>query len=402
MKKFPIIWGTIVVVYIIVLVSIINVVGVQSEVSSSYSKSTSYNGNEMWMKTYGGWRRDDGASVEQTTDGGYIIVGRTQSYGAGGSDIWLIKTDSDGNKIWDKTFGGKYDDWSESVQQTDDDGFIILGMKHYNPYDTPNYGDIWLIKTDDDGNEIWNKTFDSGIVEEGVSVLQTDDGGFLILGNAYTSNFSYICVYLIKTDSNGNMIWDKKFEGKTTTWFSIAETSDHCYVGGGGFDRDAWVFKTNSTGELIWEKTYGGSRGDNSLSLILTNDDNIIVVGETLSYGAGGSDIWLLKINSSGDLLQNITIGRKYSDEKGYSIKTTNDGGYIIAGVKTWSFLRWHRSDGLLVKLDSNLVTEWMKTFGGFGNDGFLSVQQIPDTSYIIAGFTTKFFNENVWLVKTN
>jgi predicted secreted protein len=366
------------------------------------AKSPSSYDNEVWMKTYGGWRVDDGASVELTADGGYIVVGRTLSYGAGNYNIWMIKTDSDGNKTWDKTFGGKYSDWSYSVQQTDDGGFIITGIKDNN---FGNTGDIWLIKTDENGNEVWNKTFDYGIVESGNSVIQTSDGGYIILGDAFNATSSpelYTCVYLIKTDSNGNMIWDKKFEGKTTNFGSIVETPDHYYVGVGSCNWDVWVFKTDSNGELVWERTYGGNKVDDGLSLVLTNDENYLVVGYTKSYGAGGSDIWLLKIDSAGDLKQNITIGGKYSNEAGYSIKTTNDGGYVIAGVKSWSFFRWHRSDGLLVKLDSDLTTEWTKTFGGFGNDGFLSVQQITDNSYILAGFTTKFLNENVWLVNTN
>lgn len=368
------------------------------------TKSTSFYENETWMKTFGGWRTDDGACVEKTIDGGYIIIGQTLSYGAGSYDIWLIKTDSDGNTIWDKTFGGKYSDWSYSVKQTNDGGYIMTGFKGYNPNENSNSGDIWLIKTDENGNQTWNKTFDYDVVDSGMSVVQTSDGGYLILSysfNASSINFTSH-VNLIKTDDTGNMIWDKKFDGKTTYWGSIVETPDHCYLGVATCNWDIWIFKTNDTGELIWEKTYGGSQTENGFSLILTNDENYIVVGETYSFGAGGSDIWLLKINGSGDLLQNITIGRKYSNEIGYSIKATNDGGYVIAGVITWWFFRWHRSNGLFIKLDSNLATEWVKTFGGFGNDGFLSVQQITDNSYILAGFTTKFLNENVWLVKTN
>jgi hypothetical protein len=369
------------------------------------TKSTSFYENETWMKTFGGWRIDDGACVEKTADGGYIIIGRTLSYGVGSYDIWLIKTDSDGTMSWDKTFGGKYLDWSYSVKQTNDGGYIMTGIKDYNSNEYSNSGDIWLIKTDENGNQTWNKTIDYGIVDSGMKVIQTSDGGYLILSdsfNASSINFTSY-VNLIKTDENGNTIWEKKFEGKTSSICdSIVETLDHCYVGVGSSNWDVWVFKTDTNGDLIWEKTYGGSKTENGCSLILTNDENYIVVGTTYSFGAGGSDIWLLKINGSGDLLQNITIGRKYSNEVGCSIKATNDGGYVIAGIITWSFLRWHSSDGLLIKLDNNLTSEWKKTFGGFGNDGFLSIQQITDNSYILAGFTTKFLNENVWLVKTN
>jgi len=372
--------------------------------SNTNAMSKTNDGNETWMKTFGGWKRDAGASVEKTLDGGYIIIGRTASYGAGGYDIWLIKTDSQGEKIWDKTYGGKYSDWSYSGKQTNDRGFIITGTRGYSPNEDSNSGDIWLIKTDEEGNQIWNKTFDYGIVECGMKVIQTSDDGFLVLATAFNATSSpdlYTCVYLIKTDENGDMMWDKKFEGNSITWGSIVETPDHHYVGVGSSHWDVWVFKTDTSGELVWDKTYGGSQTDLGSSLIVTNDGKYLVVAHTASFGAGGSDIWLLKLSDSGEILQNMTIGRKFTDEAGMSIISTNDGGYMIAGIKTWKLFWWHRSNGLLVKLTSDLTVEWTKTVGGFGNHGLLSVQQTTDNSYVMCGSTTKFLNENIWLVKT-
>jgi len=359
--------------------------------------------NDSWMKTYGGWREDAGVLIEQTTDSGYIIVGGTESYGAGKNDVWLIKTDSSGNKMWDKTFGGKYSDYGYSVQQTLDGGYIITGMKDYSTKDMTS--DIWLIKTDNNGNEVWSKTFDSGGLETGNCVRQTSDGGYIVVGE--TLNPSSVC--LIKTDNNGNKIWDKKFGEKiVVSGRSVVETPDHNYVVVGDVmtsqnpnNVDLYVLKTDSAGELLWEKTYGGTGADYGWSLVLTNDDNYIVVGSTKSYGASYFDVWLLKINSSGDLKLSKTIGGKYN-ERGYSVKMTHDGGYIIAGEIYRQFYRWHRSNGLLIKIDSHFNTEWMKTFGGFGNDGFSSVQQTTDGGYILIGYETSRLHPDLWLIKTD
>jgi hypothetical protein len=258
---------------------------------------TDSQGNKEWDKTFGGLDDDAGRSVQQTQDGGYIIVGETMSYRAFDYDVWLIKTDPSGNKEWDKIFGGTRFDFGHSVRQTSDGGYIIAGR-------TASYGtgglNVWLIKTDSGGNESWNKTFRRG---SGYSVEQTSDGGYIIAGETYVVELGFSDVWLIKTDSSGNELWNETFGGSNDdAGSSVEQTSDGGYIVAahtnsyGAGEGDVWLIKTDSSGNERWNETFGGSYRDGGNSVRQTSDGGYVIAGFTSPYGFALYDVWLIKV----------------------------------------------------------------------------------------------------------
>ena len=298
---------------------------------------TDSQGNEVWSKTFGGDQDDRGEYFEKTNDGGYIILGNTYSFGNGESDIWLIKTDSQGNEVWSKTFGGNTHDVSGMVQQTKDGGYIISGG-------TLTY-DIWLIKTDSQGNEEWNKIFDEDGLEVGLSVRETPDMGYIVSGYSRLSPGYKDDVILIKTDSMGNEEWKKTLINSNREMGKyIINTTDGGYLITGpsfkyGDDNNpilnALLIKINSQGNEEWRKIFGGDDSDSSHQVQLTSDGGYILVGYTRSYGfiKDGKlkkSVWLIKTDNQGNEEWNKTFGESHSE--GHSVDQTLDGGYVVTG----------------------------------------------------------------------
>ncbi len=370
--------------------------GHQIEISAEISIS--------WIKTFGGPSSDVGRSVQPTTDGGYIITGYTRSYGSGDDDVYLIKTDVSGNLIWFKTLGDSLFDVSQSVQLTTDGGYIIIGTT--SSYGTG--GDVYLIKTDANGNQQWFKTFGELAWDDGRSVQQTADGGYIITGWTESFGAGGSDVYLIKTDASGNQQWYNTFGGTSSDrGYSVQQTSDGGYIIIGYTrsysvgEEDIYLIKTDASGNQQWYKTYGGSDFDDGYSVYQTSDNGYIITGYTRSYGAGEEDVYLIKTDASGNQQWYKTYGG-LADDRGFSVQPTIDGGYIIA-ASTNSFGAGSY-DVYLIRTDASGNQQWYKTFGGLAWDDGHSVQQTTDGGYIITGWTESYGagEEDVYLIKTD
>ncbi len=353
----------------------------------------------QWEKTFGGSYNDWGQSVQQTSDGGFIIAGGTVSFGAVDGDVYLIKTDSSGNIIWQKTFGGSGDDDGYSVRQTTDGGYIIAGQT--NSFGAGGW-DVYLIKTDPYGNSVWQKTFGGSKLDVGCSIQQTTDGGYIIAG--YTDSFGAGGdVYLIKTDPNGNQEWQKTFGGDVG--YSVQQTSDGGYIIAGytssfGAGKiDAYLIKTDPNGNQEWQKTFGGSDLDFGNSVQQTSDGGFIIAGTTYSFGDLNGDVYLIKTDPNGNSHWQKTFGESDGDG-GDSVQQTSDGGYIIAG-RTRSFGAGE-AEVYVIKTDPNGNLLWQKTLGGNHYDCGMSIQQTSDEGFIIAGSTESFGagGSDVYLIK--
>jgi len=358
---------------------------------------------EGWNKTFGTSESDWGDAMIETSDGSYVLVGNTNSYGAGGYDLWLIKTDADGNELWNKTFGGPGLEAGNSVIETTDGGYVLAGIMD-------SYGsggmDVWLIKTDVDGNELWDKTFGGSGDDFEYSVIETQDGGYVVAGFTESYGAGGKDVWLIKTDVDGNEVWNKTYGGSDDDWGdSVVETQDGSYVieaftksyGAGGWD--VWLLKTDADGNEVWEKTFGGSGSDAGDSIIETTDGGYIIAGITDSYGAGGYDAWLLKTDADGNEVWKETFGDS-GDDRGYSAIETGDGGYLMVGYTDSYDAAWR--DMWLIKTDADGNELWKETFGDSGDDRGYSVIETVDGSYTIAGNTQSYGagDWDIWLIK--
>jgi len=340
----------------------------------------------------GGTSDDAAYSIIQTSDGGYAAAGITASFGGGGFHMYVVKLNSSGTLQWSNAIGGTNDDIAFSIIQTTDGGYAVAGS-------TNSFGaggkDIYILKLNDSGMLLWSKTIGGINDDEAYSIVQTVDGGYAVAG--YTTSFgagSYD-FYIVKLDASGTPLWSKTIGGTDIDFAnSIIQTTDGGYaVAGytlsfGAGSADAYIVKLDASGTLQWSRTVGGTDIDLAFSIIQTTDNGYAVAGLTSSFGAGGHDAYILKIDPSGTLQWSKTVGGT-GDDYGFSIIQTTDGGYGVAG-ETYSF-GMGLEDFFIVKLDASGMLQWSRTVGGKGGDVARSIIQTKDGGYAVGGETYSF-----------
>ncbi len=359
----------------------------------------------MWTKTFGGTNIDVAYAVEETNDGGYIIAGYTRSYGTeAGRNLWLFRTDNMGNLIWNKTFGGDGDDEAAAVKQTNDGGFIAAGYSVVSG----SAKDVFVVKTDSLGNHVWSRTFGGSSDEEAYALEVLPDGGCLI--GCATSSYGAGSRdgWLIRINSTGNTVWTKTIGGLSTDGIrGLQLTNDNYFIitgwtasDGAGILGNAWLVKTDSLGNIIFNKNFGGNDADRGLSVQQTSDDGYVLTGYTASTGAGLDDLFFIKTDAAGNQVWAKTLGGTGRDY-GNAVKQTPDGGYLLAGY-TLSYGAGG-DDLWVIKTDSSGNLTWQKTYGGIASDVAYSMDLTSDGGYVIVGHTLSSGAgvHDAWLLRT-
>ena len=408
-------------------------------------------GDIQWQKAYGGDGDDCAYSIQQTSDGGYIVAGKTSSFGAGGDDFWVLKLDPSGNIYWQKIYGGEGNDCAYSIQETTDGGYIVAGK-------TESFGagnnDFWVLKLYSNGNTEWEKAYGGAGDDCAYSIQETTEGGYIVTGKTNSFGAGDYDIWVLKLDLGGGLEWQNTYGGAKVDYASaVQQTSNGGYILAGYIESfeakggDFWLLRLTPDGDLEWQRTYGGDGLDSASSIEQTSDGGYIAAGRTTSFGAAGSNFWVLKLDPRGligsecpfigssaaviattgaasvdteisgnatavtpgvttaapstsslsgesqcSAISNCYWVRSYAGGKRdavSSVQQTSDGGYIVAG-KTNSFGAGG-DDFWILKLDPSGDIEWQKAYGGGADDSATSIQQTSDGGYIVAGWTNSF-----------
>lgn len=333
---------------------IVGYTGTMPDNFDAYAIKIDATGTAEWQTTYGGKQWDTGSAVDLCKDSGFIIAGYTNSFGKGWNDVYLVKTDSKGTVLWQKTFGGTNEDGASSVLETVDGGFIIAG-------ETMSFGsgdyDVLVIKTDERGGVLWKKTIGGVDCDGCQAIQQTYDGGYVIVGDTKSSGKGWHDVSLIKLDARGTVQWNRTYGGQDfDCGEAVRQTRDRGFIitgwtrsFGAGLS-DIYLIKTDRNGKELWTRTYGGPQHDFGFNVEQTFDGGFLIIGDTKSYGSGWYDVYVIRTDEFGDTLWTKTYGGVQPDEA-FALHATEDGGYLIGG-NSKSFGGWD-DDVYLLKLHS-------------------------------------------------
>lgn len=267
---------------------------------------TDSRGREIWSRIYGSAGWDWGASLDETADGGFIFTGWTDSQGAGSGDLWLVKTDSRGQQLWQRRYGGREHDRGYHVMQVGDGGYLVTGS-------TVSYAiggaDLWVLKLSAAGDIEWMRVLGGAGEDEGQFAQMVPSGGYIVLGSTTSYGKGQSDIWLIRLSATGTVLWSRTYGGPDREWANALAVTENGFtvvgttLSSGAGKADIWLLRTDADGEEQWSRTYGGSGLDFGQSIHGTDDGGYILTGNTHSFGRGDSDIWLIRVDSRGKTL---------------------------------------------------------------------------------------------------
>jgi hypothetical protein len=350
-----------------------------------------------WSRTLGGPAAEGGHAIQATSDGGFIVAGYTHSFGEGYADVYLVKTDAEGTPVWSNTFGGRGWDVAFSVDQTEDGGYVIAGY-------TTSFGagsrDVYLVRTDGEGNELWSQTFGGSGVDMGRSVVEAENGDIVVAGTTESSGAGLDDVLLIRTDSEGDEIWTRTFGGDASDMGeAVVETrgGDLVVVGATGShssNRDVYLVRTDGEGNEVWTQAIGfpGHLGyDWGNAVRETRDGGLIVAGnsDTSDQGQETLNAILLKTDADGNQEWVSSIGETIFYDYGTDVVETGDGGYLLVGSS--KTIRGTDNAVYVARTDAQGEVLWTRMLGGEGFNWASAVCQAQDGSYAVVGQTNAY-----------
>ncbi len=371
---------------IAILATLLSPKKIPPQVKAYFRKST--------FKTFGGPAADIAWDITQAKDGGYVICGDTRSFGAGGSDAYIVKTDNKGDMEWARTFGGDSDEAALSITGTDDGGYVFAGgTRSYGAGET----DVYLMKIDSDGDCVWSRTIGGKNYEYAYSVRNTRDHGFIVAG--YKSADERSDMYVIKTDKNGKTQWEKTYgDYGWEVAYSAVQDNDSGYIICGYTTSTVnaasliYLVKIDAEGDCVWTRTYGGARENRGYYALPDKDGGYVIAAKTTSYISKGVgwDMMAFKIDAKGNSLWTNFIPAADTDA-GKSIIIEGDNQYMIGATKRCYGIC--DTDMCLERVDSKGNTSLIRIYSGPGNDTFNSMIKDKDGNYIICGTTTSSGN---------
>lgn len=390
-------------------------------------------GELEWARNYGGSGAETAQAIIATMDGGYAVLGYSNSMDGdlvgkttNVNDYWLLKLDAEGNMEWNKTFGGSKDDRGQSLAQTNDGGYILTGYAMSDDGDGSNnegFHDNWILKLDGSGNLEWEKSYGFSGHDHSYDIIQTQDGGYFFIGflditaaraDGYTEKGNSLTRHGVgefwgtKINAQGTILWRKYFGGTNNDRaHAVVQSNDGGYVMAGfsesnDFDisdtkgsYDFWVVKITNSGEMVWERSFGGSGIEIAYDIAKTADNSYVITGNTFStdtdiaLNKGESDVWLIKIDDNGNLLWEMTYGGSQFDAA-QAVYPSSDGGFLVVGNSKSSdvdvTLNRGENDLWLFKTNNSGEIAWQQSFGGIDLDYGFDVIENPDKSVLVVG----------------